>query len=59
AGTRTNIEVLNAQQKLYASRLELSRVQYILVNDIINLKQAAGMLNEAQLHSLNQFFAIN
>jgi TolC family type I secretion outer membrane protein len=59
AGTRTNIEVLNAQQKLHTSRLELSRVQYVLINDIINLKQAAGMLNEAQLHTLNQFFAIN
>jgi len=59
AGTRTNIEVLNAQQKLFRSRLELSRVQYVLVNDIINLKQAAGMLNEAQLHALNQYFAAN
>ncbi|MCB5183838.1 TolC family outer membrane protein [Methylobacillus gramineus] len=59
AGTRTNIEVLNAQQKLYSSRLELSRVQYVLVNDIINLKQAAGVLNEAQLHALNQYFAVN
>ncbi len=59
AGTRTNIEVLNAQQKLYASRLDLSRVQYILVSDIINLKQAAGMLDEAQLYSLNRFFSIN
>lgn len=59
AGTRTNIEVLNAQQKLFRSRLELSRVQYVLVNDIINLKQAAGMLNEAQLQALNQFFTVN
>lgn len=59
AGTRTNIEVLNAQQKLYANRLDLSRVRYILLNDIINLKQAAGMLNESQLSSINQFFAIN
>ncbi|SNR84517.1 outer membrane protein, protease secretion system [Methylobacillus rhizosphaerae] len=56
AGTRTNIEVLNAQQKLSRSRLELSRVQYVLLNDIINLRQAAGMLNEAQLQALNQYF---
>lgn len=59
AGTRTNIEVLNAQQKLYRSRLELSRVQYVLVNDIINLKQAAGMLDASQLQALNRFFAVN
>lgn len=59
AGIRTNVEVLNAQQKLHASRLELSRARYVLLNDIINLKQAAGSLNEAQLYSLSQYFSIN
>ena len=59
AGTRTNIEVLNAQQKLYNSKLELSRVHYILVNDIINLRQLSGALNEAMLVKINQYFAVN
>jgi TolC family type I secretion outer membrane protein len=59
AGIRTNVEVLNAQHKLHASRLELSRARYVLLNDIINLKQAAGTLNEAQLFSLNQYFSLN
>jgi protease secretion system outer membrane protein len=56
AGTRTNIDVLDAQQKLYASKLELSKARYILINDIINIKQAAGLLNEAELQAINRLF---
>lgn len=59
AGLRTNVEVLNAQQKLYASKLELSKARYMLVNDIVNIKQAAGQLNEAQLNSLNRYFSVD
>ncbi len=56
AGTRTNIDVLDAQMKLYASKLELSKARYILINDIIGIKQAAGLLNEAELQAINRFF---
>ena len=56
AGTRTNVDVLDAQQKLYASKLELSKARYILINDILNIKQAAGLLNEAELQAINRFF---
>lgn len=59
AGLRTNIEALNAQQKLYSSKLNLSKAQYMLVNDIVNIKQTAGVLNEAQLQSLNRYFSVN
>ncbi|CAG0996195.1 Outer membrane protein TolC [Methylophilaceae bacterium] len=59
AGLRTNIEVLNAQQRLYSSRLDLSKARYMLVNDIVNIKQVAGMLDEAQLRSLNRYFLVN
>lgn len=59
AGLRTNIEALNAQQKLYSSKLNLSKAQYMLVNDIVNIKQTAGLLNEAQLQSLNRYFSVN
>jgi outer membrane protein TolC len=48
--------VLDAQQKLYASKLELSKARYILINDIINIKQAAGLLNEAELQAINRLF---
>lgn len=56
AGIKTNIEVLDAQQKLYASQLELSKAQYSLVNDLVNLKYNAGLLNEAELVSISRFF---
>ena len=59
AGTRTNVDVLDAQQKLYASKLELSKARYILINDILNIKQAAGLLNEAELQIINRFFVSN
>jgi TolC family type I secretion outer membrane protein len=59
AGLRTNIEVLNAQQKLYSSRLDLSKARYMLVNDIVNIKQTAGLLDLEQLQSLNQYFSVN
>ena len=59
AGTRTNVDVLDAQMKLYASKLELSKARYILINDILNIKQAAGLLNEAELQVINRFFVSN
>jgi protease secretion system outer membrane protein len=59
AGTRTNVDVLDAQMKLYASKLELSKARYILINDILNIKQAAGLLNEAELQAINRFFVSN
>jgi TolC family type I secretion outer membrane protein len=59
AGLRSNIEVLNAQQKLYEAKLELSRARYKLINDIVNLKQAAGMLDAAQLEAISHYFVLD
>lgn len=58
-GLRTNIDVLNAQQRLYENKLKLSKSYYVLVNDMVNIKHAAGQLNEAQLQEFNQFFVVN
>ena len=58
-GFRTNIDVLNAQQRLYENKLKLSKSYYVLVNDIVNIKHIAGVLNEAQLQNINQFFLTN
>ena len=55
-GLRTNIDVLNAQQRLYENKLKLSKSYYVLVNDFLNIKHAAGVLNEAQLQNMGQFF---
>ena len=58
-GFRTNIDVLNAQQRLYENKLKLSKSYYVLVNDIVSIKHVAGVLNEAQLQNINQFFLTN
>jgi TolC family type I secretion outer membrane protein len=55
-GLRTNIDVLNAQQRLYENKLKLSKSYYVLVNDFLNIKHAAGVLNEVQLQNMGQFF---
>ncbi|PPC88759.1 MAG: type I secretion protein TolC [Methylotenera sp.] len=58
-GLRTNIDVINAQQRLYENQLKLSQSHYVLVNDFVNIQHFAGQLNEAQLQDLNQFFVLN
>jgi len=58
-GFRTNIDVLNAQQRLYENQLKLSQSYYVLVSDMVNIQHAAGQLNAAQLQELNQFFDVN
>lgn len=58
-GLRTNIDVLNAQQRLYENKLKLSKSYYVLVNSILNIKHAAGVLSEAQLQNIGQFFVMN
>lgn len=59
AGFKTNIEVLDAQQKLFNSQLELSRAQYSLINDMVNLKYSAGLLNEVELAKVSALFTGN
>jgi TolC family type I secretion outer membrane protein len=59
AGFRTNIDVLNAQQKLYENKLNLSKTYYVLINDVVNIQHFSGVLNETQLQNLNQFFFVN
>lgn len=56
AGLKTNIEVLDAQQKLYSNQLELSKTQYGLINELVNLKYNAGLLNETELTKISQLF---
>jgi protease secretion system outer membrane protein len=58
-GLRTNIDVLNAQQRLYENKLKLSKSYYVLVNDMVNIKHMAGLLNITQLQELNQLFVMN
>ncbi len=52
-GTRTTVDVLNAQRDLYRAQRDLSRARYEYVLNMVRLKQAAGMLSLADLEQIN------
>lgn len=49
AGVRTNVDVLDAQQQLYNTKLELAKARYTYIQDRLNLKAAVGMLSEEEV----------
>ncbi len=53
-GVRTNLDVLNAQQQLYATRRDLYQAEYNYLIGQLRLKAAAGTLVEADLAKVNQ-----
>jgi outer membrane protein len=52
-GVRINIDVLNAQQQLYATRRDLARARYDTLVNSLRLKSAAGVLREEDLAQVN------
>jgi outer membrane protein len=52
-GVRINIDVLNAQQQLYATRRDLARARYDTLVNGLRLKAAAGVLREEDLAQVN------
>lgn len=52
-GTRTIVDVLDAQQKLYNIQKQASKARYDYLSNMIDLKQAAGTLNLADLKHIN------
>lgn len=56
-GTRTMVDVVNAQEKLFESQEELAQDQYELINNILNLKYLAGTLNVNDLEEINSWLA--
>lgn len=52
-GTRTTVDVLNAQRDVYRAQRDLSRARYDYVLNLVRLKQAAGMLSLADLEQVN------
>lgn len=52
-GVRINIDVLNAQQQLYATRRDLAKARYDTIMAELKLKAAAGALSEADLQQVN------
>ncbi|GAB1232636.1 TolC family outer membrane protein [Ferrigenium sp. UT4] len=53
-GVRTNLDVLNAQQQVFATRRDLLQAQYTYLLSHLRLKAAAGNLQEADLEWVNQ-----
>ncbi len=54
-GTRNIVDVLLAQQRLYASQFDYADSRYNYVVDLMLLKQVAGSLTSADMEELNQF----
>jgi len=53
-GVRTNLDVLNAQQQLYATRRDLYQAEYNYLISHLRLKAAVGSLSEEDLSRVNQ-----
>ncbi len=52
-GVRINIDVLNAEQQLYATQRALARARYDTLMNGLRLKAAAGILQESDLVAIN------
>jgi len=52
-GTRTELDVLDAQQRLYAAEFDLAQARFDYLLGRIRLAAAAGELTEADLRTLN------
>lgn len=56
-GTRTMVDVVNAQQKLFEAQEQLARDQYNLINSVLTLKYLAGTLNVNDIELVNSWLA--
>lgn len=54
-GTRNIVDVLQAQQRLFASQFDYADSRYNYVNNLMLLKQTTGTLTRADLDELNGF----
>lgn len=52
-GTRTTVDVLNAQRDLLKAQRDYARARYDYVLNMLRLKQAAGVLNAEDLTKIN------
>lgn len=52
-GTRTSVDVLDAQRELFRARRDLSEARYGYILDVLRLKRAAGTLSEDDLQLIS------
>lgn len=57
AGTRTMVDVVTAQQRLFEAQEQLARDQYNLIYAYLNLKYLAGSLSANDLELVNSWLA--
>lgn len=55
-GLRTNLDVLNAQQQLFAAKRDLSLARYNYLMGYLRLRQAAGIVDAGDLHDVAGYF---
>ena len=53
-GVRTSVDVLNAQQQLYSAKRDLLQARYTYLLSILQLKAAAGVLQDSDLEDINK-----
>jgi len=53
SGVRTGVDVLNSQRDLYRTERDLSQARYVYLLSQLQLKFAAGTLNEEDLSAIN------
>jgi outer membrane protein, protease secretion system len=58
AGLRSNVDVLDAQQKLYASRRNLAKSRYQYILNRLMLKQTAGILSATDIDEVNGWLIV-
>ena len=54
-GTRTSVDVLNAQRNTYESKRDYKNAQYTYILGGLRLKQAAGTLSPDDLVPINDW----
>jgi len=52
-GTRTSVDVLDAQREFFLAEFDYAEARYNYIVDILTLKRAAGTLSEEDLRSVN------
>ena len=56
-GTRTSVDVVNAQRDLLRAQRNYSRARYDYVLNTLQLKQAAGLLSQDDLKGINSWLS--
>ena len=54
-GTRTSVDVLNAERRVFEARRDLAFSRYDYIIDRLTLKQAAGTLSDADVEQINSW----